>query len=139
MNAWPPATGGVTSASSGTAELPCAQLHAYVDSAELTARSDPIADASLPDIRARSRPGTAIAAMMPMMATTISSSISVKPFALRIFMACPSKKLLRPGGLFRSVRSGRRYPIKSNGGARGHVLAKLLIWLILAHFKAQNL
>ena len=44
------------------------------------ARIDPMADASLPDIRARSRPGTAIAAMMPMIATTISSSISVKPF-----------------------------------------------------------
>ena len=44
------------------------------------ARIDPMADASLPDMRARSRPGTAIAAMMPMIATTISSSISVKPF-----------------------------------------------------------
>jgi hypothetical protein len=42
-------------------------------------RVEPIADASFPDIRARSRPGTAIAAMMPMMATTMSSSISVKP------------------------------------------------------------
>ncbi len=31
-------------------------------------RSDPMADASLPDMRARSRPGTAIAAMMPMTA-----------------------------------------------------------------------
>jgi hypothetical protein len=37
------------------------------------ARIDPIAEASLPDIRARSRPGTAIAAMMPMIATTMSS------------------------------------------------------------------
>jgi hypothetical protein len=43
------------------------------------ARSDPMADASLPDMRARSRPGTAIAAMMPMIATTMSSSMSVKP------------------------------------------------------------
>src|SRR5438477_4115971 len=50
------------------------------------ARSDPIADASLPDMRARSRPGTAIAAMMPMIATTISSSIKVKPFDSRIFI-----------------------------------------------------
>ena len=47
----------------------------------LIARSEPMADASLPDMRARSRPGTAIAAMMPMIATTISSSISVKPLA----------------------------------------------------------
>ena len=38
-----------------------------------------MADASFPDRRARSNPGTAIAAMMPMMATTISSSISVNP------------------------------------------------------------
>src|SRR5688572_15098657 len=43
-----------------------------------------MADASLPDRRARSRPGTAIAAMMPMMATTISSSIRVNPSCLRI-------------------------------------------------------
>src|SRR6187401_325198 len=50
------------------------------------ARSDPIADVSLPDMRARSRPGTAMAAMMPMIATTISSSMSVKPFWLRSFM-----------------------------------------------------
>jgi hypothetical protein len=38
-----------------------------------------MADASLPDWRARSRPGTAMAAMMPMIATTISSSIRVNP------------------------------------------------------------
>jgi hypothetical protein len=44
------------------------------------ARIEPMADASLPDILARSNPGTAIAAMMPMMATTISNSINVKPF-----------------------------------------------------------
>ena len=44
------------------------------------ARNEPIADTSFPDILARSRPGTAIAAMMPMIATTISSSMSVKPF-----------------------------------------------------------
>src|SRR2546421_424850 len=31
-----------------------------------------MADASLPDIRARSRPGTAIAAMMPIIATTVT-------------------------------------------------------------------
>jgi hypothetical protein len=44
------------------------------------ARIDPMADASLPDILARSKPGMAMAAMIPMMATTISSSMSVKPF-----------------------------------------------------------
>ena len=42
-------------------------------------RSEPIADASLLDILARSSPGTAIPATRPMTATTISSSISVKP------------------------------------------------------------
>ena len=52
----------------------------------LTERTDPMADASLPAMRARSRPGMAIAAMMPMMATTISSSISVKPLVSRIRM-----------------------------------------------------
>src|SRR5690606_8838708 len=40
-----------------------------------------MADASLPVMRARSSPGMATAAMMLMMATTISSSISVKPFS----------------------------------------------------------
>ena len=39
------------------------QLDENVDWAELIARSDPIADASLPDMRARRRPGTAIAAI----------------------------------------------------------------------------
>src|SRR5437667_7438652 len=48
------------------------------------ARREPTADASLPDMRPRSRPGTAIAAMMPMIATTISSSMRVKPLELRI-------------------------------------------------------
>src|SRR5713101_5296479 len=58
------------------------------------ARSEPIADASLPAIRARSRPGIAIAAMMPMIATTISSSINVKPLALRIFISDSSNESL---------------------------------------------
>jgi hypothetical protein len=31
-------------------------------------------------MRARSNPGTAIAAIIPMIATTMSSSINVKPF-----------------------------------------------------------
>ncbi len=44
-----------------------------------------MADASLPDMRARSRPGTAIAAMMPMMATTISNSMRVNPSFFRMF------------------------------------------------------
>src|ERR1700730_2955398 len=71
------------------------------------ARTDPIAEASLPDMRARSRPGTAIAAMMPMIATTISSSMRVKPLVLRIFsfIFCLLQKELGdhlPSGLFGS-------------------------------------
>ena len=42
-------------------------------------RIEAMADASFADWRDRSSPGIAIAAMMPMMATTISSSMSVKP------------------------------------------------------------
>ena len=70
-----------------------------VQKLEPSARSDPMADASLPAIRARSRPGTAIAAMMPMIATTISSSISVKPLLLPFLMSlslmtAPSRELV---------------------------------------------
>ena len=54
----------------------------------LMARTEPMADASLPDMRARRRPGIAMAAMMPMIATTISSSMSVKPFWLTKFHDC---------------------------------------------------
>ncbi len=55
-------------------------------SALFTARTDPMADASFPAMRARSRPGMAMAAMMPMMATTISSSMRVKPLLVRMLM-----------------------------------------------------
>ena len=48
-------------------------------------RMEPTAADSLADILARVRPGTAIATMMPMMATTSSNSMSVKPS--RLFMA----------------------------------------------------
>ena len=74
----------------------------------LMARTEPIADDSLPDMRARRRPGTAMAAMMPMIATTISSSISVKPFWLRIFMTCAPKENRLAVGLsvLRSVSTG---------------------------------
>jgi hypothetical protein len=41
--------------------------------------SDTIADVSFPVIRARSNPGTAIAAMMLMIATTMSNSMRVNP------------------------------------------------------------
>src|SRR5215831_15553633 len=83
MNAEPP-EGPVPRMSRVCAYRPFAQLAAKVDWALLVARSEPIADASLPEMRARSRPGTAIAAMMPMIATTINSSIRVKPLSLRM-------------------------------------------------------
>src|SRR5262252_222682 len=85
-NAWPPPVGGVPSETNDGPYAPWAQLDENVDSAELMARSEPIAEASLPDIRARRRPGTAIAAMMPIIATTISSSISVNPCCARTFI-----------------------------------------------------
>src|SRR5580704_12853177 len=53
-------------------------------------RMDATADDSLAAIRARSKLGIAIAAMIRMMATTISSSINEKPFCFRIsiFPSC---------------------------------------------------
>src|SRR4029077_17669082 len=47
-------------------------------------RTDATADDSLAAMRARSKFGIAIAAMIRMIATTISSSISEKPFCFRI-------------------------------------------------------
>src|SRR6185503_7193993 len=70
---------------------PAAQLDEKLAWPLLMARSEPIADASFPDIRARSSPGTAIAAMMPMIATTISSSIRVNPLIARIFICVSSQ------------------------------------------------
>src|SRR5229473_1528548 len=59
-------------------------------------RSEAAADDVLAAILARIRLGMAIAAMIRMIATTISSSISEKPFCLRIFffpllLDCPKK------------------------------------------------
>jgi hypothetical protein len=52
----------------------------YVTQAVLIVRSEPTADASLAAMRERSKFGMAIAAMIKMIATTISSSIREKPF-----------------------------------------------------------
>src|SRR5271156_4289078 len=49
-------------------------------------RSEPTADVSLAAIRERSRLGMAMAAMIRMIATTISNSISEKPFCLRMLL-----------------------------------------------------
>ena len=79
--------------------LPLAQLAENVPYALPIARSDAIAHASLPEIRARTSPGMAMAEMIPMIATTISSSMSVKPCALRrvtVTFFCLSRGLLMP-------------------------------------------
>jgi hypothetical protein len=52
--------------------------------AVLTVRIDATADDSLAIRRDRRKLGTAIAAMINMMATTINSSMRENPFALRI-------------------------------------------------------
>ena len=51
---------------------------------EITVRMSPMVADSLAETRALSKLGIAMAAMMPMIATTISSSIRVKPFCLFI-------------------------------------------------------
>src|SRR6186997_2053734 len=93
----------------------------------LIARSDPIADASLPAILARNRPGTAIAAMIPMMATTISSSISVKPLVLRILIVSPLSSrevngILNEDLLDRDRRVGSRDARRADRGDGNRVL-----------------
>ena len=67
-------------------------------------RSELTADASFAAMRARSKLGIAMAAMIRIIATTISSSISEKPLFLRICfapgLATPMTKNLLPFGLF---------------------------------------
>jgi hypothetical protein len=58
---------------------PVLKVEAYVISLVLIVRRDPTAEAWFAAIRERSRSGMAIAAMIRMIATTISSSISEKP------------------------------------------------------------
>ena len=113
MNVEPPTVAGVESCVRLDAYALRPQLDANADSAELIARSDPIAAASLLDIRARSSPGTAIAAMTPMIAITISSSIRVNPR----FRMQPSRL-----GIGRSRRNFRGRPaspsVPREGGRR---------------------
>src|ERR1700704_3685679 len=52
-------------------------------------RTEAVADESLAAIRARIRLGIAIAAMIRIIATTISSSISENPFCFRITCSSP--------------------------------------------------
>jgi hypothetical protein len=56
----------------------------YVTAEVLIVRIEPTADASLAAMRDRRRLGIAIAAMIRMIATTISNSISEKPFCFFI-------------------------------------------------------
>src|SRR5260370_23621146 len=98
-----------------------------------------MAAASLAETRARSRLGIAMAAMIPMIATTIRSSIRVKPPAvLRTFLrpALPSIARLREsrGGapcsppnlqgslvtLLQNLAGRRRDGDATQGVARGH-------------------
>src|SRR3972149_7277823 len=62
---------------------------------ERRARVSPITCASLAATLARRRLGTAIAAMMPMMATTMSSSMRVNPFFPTVFPSLGLKKRRR--------------------------------------------
>ena len=50
----------------------------------LSVRTEPTAEASLAAMRARSKFGIAIAAMIKIIATTISNSISEKPFCFLV-------------------------------------------------------
>src|SRR5688500_2536172 len=77
-----PAPGGVYSTGRLDAYPPLPQVVEYCTSATVTALREAIADVSLPVIRERGRPGTAMAAMMLIIATTMSSSISVNPWSL---------------------------------------------------------
>src|SRR5438128_6790902 len=97
------------------------------------ARSEPMADASLPAMRALRSPGTAIAAIIPMMATTIRSSISVNPLldCSLISPPEPSTLLKERGGIvpprIRSLLDGhrrvrRRHTGRADCGNRRRVL-----------------
>jgi hypothetical protein len=56
----------------------------------LVVRIELAADDSLAEIRARNRFGMAMAAMIRIIATTMSNSISEKPFCFRKFALFPS-------------------------------------------------
>src|ERR1700722_19038880 len=75
-------------------------------------RTDPTAEASLAAIRARSRFGIAMAAMIKMIATTISNSMSEKPFWF-FFIVSPRSQapklicVVLPGGVRHDLSQGR--------------------------------
>src|SRR3954471_6947630 len=79
----------------------------------MTVRVSPMAPASLAETRARRRLGIAMAAMMPMIATTISNSISVNPFCVLkafSFHRTGGASLAAPAGLRGTVEGGTGRP-----------------------------
>ena len=122
MNACPPA-GGVPRLDSDGEKKPLPHAAAKSDCAPVMARSDPMAAVSLPDRRACCSPGTATAAMTPMMATTIRSSMRVKPRLLRMVVLpfLPSTMPLRPLDCQdrRLAGQARRAPQGGSGEAAG--------------------
>src|SRR4029078_4092215 len=70
-------------------------------------RTELTADDSLAAIRARSRFGIAMAAMIRMIATTISNSISEKPFCFRISIFSPKVFVVVIGAVSTAYRNSR--------------------------------
>ena len=95
----------------------------------LIARIDPMADASLPDWRARSSPGTAIAAMMPYLDGVYANPSGAHRFARQARQAVDEARGKRVGGVM-----GRRH-----GGqpeqAHHHVLHLRLLRAPVAHHR----
>src|SRR5580700_5201584 len=83
-------------------------------------RTEAAAEESLAAMRARMRFGIAIAAMMRMMATTISNSISEKPFCFRIEPSSPFQAPLRG----RNKRR-RKVLLACGGPSRGQGVPRL--------------
>src|SRR5277367_2682132 len=89
-------------------------------------RTEPTAEASLAAIRARSKFGIAMAAMIKMIATTISNSMSEKPFWF-FFISVFSLELVflislvRPGGVrFPYCKADAKMPTARNQIASHH-------------------
>src|SRR5438270_14043783 len=92
-------------------------------------------------MRDRSRFGIAIAAMIRMIATTISSSISEKPFAFRlfnIFRQTSHFRLMVDSNYTASIGTRRTKPIDF-GVTGGLVLAANLTYSFLKHGRSAKL
>ena len=96
----------------------------------MIAFSDPIADVSLPVILDLSSPGTAMAAMMLIIATTMSNSIRVKPLSeLLVIRIVPFKTTSALDSLRRELVEGwdPGRPVQRIGGS----MTKFFLWVIL--------